>query len=439
MSQDDDAVSPRRRPSEERDAAARSLYTHAASIVKTILENSSYLSHVQLLAVVKPHAPSQEWTQRELARSSAGPLRVRRVDPGADQAWKAFVARHPSGLIYHHPAWSQALEREYGQTSTGLVCEDADGTLLGVFPLLPTRGLPFARGALTGRRLSSLPRTPVCGPLVVDERAKTALLGAAVEQVRQDPKMRLQLKVSSQSLDGLVDGVVGVPWRRSYVLELPARPDEIRFGNSRNHRRIRYSVRKAERLGVRVRHAETKEDLRAWYSLYLQSLRRHAVPPRPYRFFEALWELMHPGGMMQLLLADAPGPDGRRLLAGSIFLRFGATVSYAFNGRSLVTEDSALRPDDVIQWHAIHRACRDGFRWYDLGEVAEGQEGLHAFKSKWGAEPRRLYRYYYPALEQEEIREPEGAGWPRVLAQAAWRRLPLALTVALGDRIYRYL
>ena len=214
----------------------------------------------------------------------------------------------------------------------------------------------------------------------------------------------------------------------------------MRFGTSRNHGRIKWAVNKAIKLGVQVRPAETARDLRAWYALYLDTMRAHIVPPRSYRFFETAWEVLQPRGLMRLLLAEQHQAGRRRLLAGSLVLMFGQTVFYAFNGRR--REDLSLRPNDVIQWQAIQDACRAGFRWYDFGEVTEENQGLAEFKSKWGAEPRRLYRYYYPAphvSEGSETRDLTAGGRARQVANAAWRRLPLSVTALLGDWLYGYL
>src|SRR5262249_56274015 len=106
--------------------------------------------------------------------------------------------------------------------------------------------------------------------------------------------------------------------------------------------------------------AETERDLRAWYGLYVDTMRWHVVPPRPYRFFEVAWQLLRPRGLLRLLLAEQHEARQSRLLAGSIFLMFGQTVFYAFNGRR--REDLSLEPNDAIQWQAIHDAFRRGFR-----------------------------------------------------------------------------
>ena len=348
----------------------------------------------------------------------------------------SFVNAHPDAIIYHHPAWLQVLVRENGNKPICLACEDVEGRLSGVLALFPTRGLPFRRGELTGRRLSSLPRTPMAGPLTSDRASTAALLHAAAEHAYENCGMQLQIKVASDELDNLAPGVVGARWRPCYVVELPERIEDLRFGNSRNHARIRSTVNKAEKMNLRLREADSEHDLRMWYDVYLETMRWHAIPPRSYRFFAAMWSELKPRGFLRLLLAELHEAGQARLIAGSIFLMSGQTYFYAFNGCR--RNDLALHPNDVIQWRAIHEACEAGFRCYDLGEVPEKHDGLSFFKSKWGAQGKWLYRYYYPAPHEFESGELT-SNRLREIAKTVWRRLPLKLTMAIGDRIYRCL
>jgi len=119
-----------------------------------------------------------------------------------------------------------------------------------------------------------------------------------------------------------------------------------------------------------------------------------------------------------------------------VLLTFGDTVSYAFNGRR--GDALALRPNDAIQWRAIHDACVEGFRRYDFGEVPAGNQGLAGFKSKWTNESDRLYRYYYPGCEPKK-RDIEANGPVWEVAKSVWRRLPLRATALLGDQLYGHL
>jgi len=361
-------------------------------------------------------------------RGVEGLRRVVEIEPG-DRRWLAFVDAHPERLVYHHPAWLQALEQGYGGRMAALACEDGAGALHGLLPCVSRRGL------LSGRRLVSLPYTPVAGPLVADESALVALLKRAREKAAGTRGRLLEIRSTAPRLAEFDGGLAQVPWSETYVRELPDRDEELRFGASRNHGRLKWAVNKAQKRGVRVREAESPDDLRAWYRLYLDTLRGHGVPPRPYAFFQAAWDLLRPLGVMRLELAELPGQGGGRLLAGSVFLSYGDTTSYAFNGRR--KEDLALRPNDLIQWHALHEAWRAGVRWFDFGEVERGQPGLADFKAKWGAEPRVVFRYY--SSPQEEQGSNRGRDVVKRAATHVWRRLPLALTPRVGSWLYRRL
>jgi CelD/BcsL family acetyltransferase involved in cellulose biosynthesis len=361
--------------------------------------------------------------------SAAG--RVVETDPFTDPRWESFVAGHPDAILYQHPRWLEVLQSAYGYELIPLAYEEPGGELGGVLPLLRTRGL------FTGRRLSSLPHTPVAGPLASSDAAMSALLSAAVDRVRADGRTRLQLKVREPTLDGIVHGLSGVAWEPSYVLDLPDDSEHLRFGNTRNHGRIKWAVNKAGRLHVTARTAETEADLSAWYGLYLETMREHAVPPRPYRFFVSAWRTLAPHGQIRLLLAERTEGSQTQLLAGSLFLLFGSTVFYAFTGGS--REHLWLRPNDLIQWHAIHDAAKEGFDRFDFGEVGRNDAGLADFKSKWGAVARPLYRYYYPAGVGAEESWAGGRLEPlRRPAMTAWKRLPLRVTAVVGGWIYRY-
>ena len=349
------------------------------------------------------------------------------LDPRRDTRWGTFVESHPAARAFHHPGWLDSLEQAYGCRMRCLAHEDAQGHIDGVLPLAESDGL------LSGRRLLSLPHTPVAGSLSAGPRVEQDLLQAAAG-IAQRTGRRLEVRLPAAPREPQPDALLAAS-DPIYVRELPDDPVQLRFGNSRNHGRIRWAVSHAERSGVEIRHSESERDLRCWYSLYLRAMRTHAHPPIPYRFFEALARALWPLGVMVLSLAERRSPGGRELLAGSIFLRYGRTVIYAFNGRR---EDAfALRPNDLLQWQAIHDAVADGYRIYDFGEVPAGQQGLAGFKLKWGGTATTPVRY---------LREPDGSAGAEhgstrrrpVWLESAWRRLPLAATEHLGRLLYRY-
>jgi hypothetical protein len=370
----------------------------------------------------------------------ADELRVVKINPATDTRLLHFLRAHPQATVYHHPLWLQVLQREYPEPQVVLACEDEEsGQLHGFLPLAYTRGLPsWFSGQNTSSRLSSLPRTPLGGPLSIDDTSAELLLKAALELTEQQSDLHLELKTQAVDQNALAQGLMEVTWRPSYVLHFPENPADFRLGNTaRRRHRIKGAVKKARQAGLQVRPAEDEEELRPWYQLYLDTMRRRAVPPRPYRLFAAMWEILRPQGLMQLLLAEKDSASGKQIVAGSVLLKFGSTVSYSFTG--CVQRDFAMHPHDLIQSYAIQDAARLGYRHYDLGEVAAEAQSLGQFKSKWGAQEQQLYRYYYPFLETADLGSPPFGGWPSTVVRRIWSRMPLPATTWAADRIYRYL
>lgn len=383
-------------------------------------------------------------------------LRVFELDFRKDARWEKFVCAHPDAVIFHHPGWLTALESEYGQRCVSLACEDESEQLTAILPLFYTKGLRFRMGPIaTGRRLSSLPRTPVAGPLAYSRQAEARIIEYAVEMARSQ-RAQLEIKTHRPDLE-LPSEILGcVPWRPTFAQELPS-PQEpttwqdfweslrvprtcascencrrLRFGNAKRQHRVNWAVSKAIKLGLTVREAETEEDLQRWYRLYLLTMRNNAVPPRPYRLFQRLWSSLRPTGRMRLLIAEQTKQGLKTMIAGSILLEFGQTVFYAFTG--CAPEDFCLHPHDILQIEAIRGACRSGFRWYDFGEVAEEHESLSQFKTKWGGNPQPLYRYYSPALTKQKSNDNSQLA---SFGRRMWRHLPASATAVLGDFIYR--
>ena len=412
----------------------------------------------------------------------SSPLRVVEADFREDPRWLDFLSSHRDALIYHHPGWLAALENEYGRRCIALACEGSDGVFQGVLPLLLTRGLPLRLSRhQVGRRLSSLPRTPLAGPLASNSQALAALLRAALQLVQGEPNLQLELKTTTPDLDKIVPELQCVRWRDTYVRGLPTNENPaidvaghecrivkscescdtcrvLRFGSSRENHQVRWAANKATRQGISLRPARDEDDLRTWYQIYLRTMRRNAVPPRPFRFFQQLWKELQPLGHIELLLAerDENRPDASSGIAdseswtmnrcsdhletvsGSIFLQFGQTVFWAFSGSD--ERNSNLHANDLTLWRYLHNSCKLGYKWCDLGEVAESHPELAQFKAKWGTFLQPMYRYYYPAWFRSAETEADSAfGLVTRAAKPVLRQLPLRAVAALGDCIFRYL
>jgi peptidoglycan pentaglycine glycine transferase (the first glycine) len=199
------------------------------------------------------------------------------------------------------------------------------------------------------------------------------------------------------------------------VLDLSAGADSV-FAGFKS--KWRYNVRLAERKGVTVREG-TASDIATWYGILVETARRDGFVVRARSYFETLWRVLEPAGMLKMFVAEFEGS----MIAGILCTAMGGRVVYNFGASS--NEHRNVMPNHLIQWHAIRWAADKGYRVYDFrgvspirdGEpVEEHIAGLNRFKEGFGA----TYVEY-----AGEFDLPLRRAW-----YAAWDRgLPLALKV----------
>jgi hypothetical protein len=277
-------------------------------------------------------------------------LTVKEADASFDEKWIEFISKNSHATIYHHPLWLKIIEKETGQRVLKLICTDNNDNIQGLFPLQFTKGFPFGLGGIPGaRRLSSLPRTPVGGPLTSNHEVSTLLIHKAIDIVLNESDYLLQIKSFDPNINNGAGTLHKYFWREIYIKKIPDYPDEIRYGKSKNHAKIKWAVNKAEQNNVIHRTAKTETDLQKWYTLYLHTMKTHATPARSYSFFKNLWEILRPEGLMQLVLAELEEDGEKTVIAGSILFYYNKMVTHAFSGSSRLREHIELRPNDYCR------------------------------------------------------------------------------------------
>lgn len=366
-------------------------------------------------------------------------LTVKEANTDIDEKWIEFISNNSQATIYHHPLWLKIIQEETGQRALKLICTDKNDDIQGLLPLQFTKGFPFGLGGIPGtRRLASLPRTPVGGPLTLNSKVTNLLIQKATDIVSNESDCLLQIKTFDPDINNGIGTLHKYFWREVYIKEIPDYPDEVRYGKSKNHAKIKWAVNKAEQNNVIHRIAQTEDDLKKWYPLYLDTMRIHATPARSFSFFKNLWEILKPKGLMQLELAELKENSRNIVIAGSILFFYNKTVTHAFSGSSRIRKHIELRPNDLLHWYAILDAQKNGFKYYDFGEVSKGNKGLATYKKKWDTVKIDMYHYYYPKpaqLQVEDLDSGTGSG----MKEKIWQKLPLFATARFGKIIYKRL
>lgn len=337
------------------------------------------------------------------------------IDPRATPGWDEQLARFPEAGFFHRRAWAEVLADAYGFTPTYLVASDGDRRV-GLLPLMEVDSW------LTGRRGASLPFTDDCAPLATTAAVRDALHARALELGRDRRWTRLELRGGEANPAG--------PAAVSYwqhTLELSGDPaDAWHWVDGA----VRRAVRKAERSGLEVGFAQDRTAVDAFYALFCETRRKHGAPPPPRFFFEVLSRRVFEPGLGCLCLARFRGEP----VAGAVFLRHQGRAVYKFGASA--PGRLALRPNNLVMWHAIERFCRDGVRRLDFGRTSLANEGLRRFKLSWGAVERRLDYVQLDCRTQQFIVAHDTASGRQA---KLFRLLPRWALRAIGAAAYRHI
>ena len=345
------------------------------------------------------------------------------VDPWKDARWDVYVASHPRATVYHTAAWIRIV-CETGHYPSLSLLHETDGNVTGVMPLAAVDS------AITGRRISTLPFSDMCFPLAENAATATALLDFA-QTLRAERRAAFH---EMRGLPALRDGsdTEAVGYAQSghfynFVLPLADDPETLRAKFSQ--KAVRYMINKAEKAGVTVTEGAAAE-VAAFYRLYVSTRRRHGIPPQPQSLFERMLGEARVGLGTRLLLAQYEG----RAIAAVLTLHHGATTYLKYE----VTSDAHrnLGAVHALLWSSIRDAARAGDKCYDFGRTAADNPGLCEFKRRWGTTQIDMPYYFEPPAEGMSVVKSDSLKYR--LFTGAFRRMPPALAVKIGERIFRH-
>ena len=114
-----------------------------------------------------------------------------------------------------------------------------------------------------------------------------------------------------------------------YVFRLDITPDEETL-LANIHSKTRYNNRMAERRGVTIKTVCTKEYLKIFYDILLETCERDNFLVRSYSYFEDMWDYLVERGYGKLFLGQYQG----QYIAGTLALNLGEKTSYLYGASS---------------------------------------------------------------------------------------------------------
>ncbi|NMA69517.1 MAG: peptidoglycan bridge formation glycyltransferase FemA/FemB family protein [Desulfitobacterium sp.] len=315
------------------------------------------------------------------------PYITRLIEDKEKHLFDNFMDSHPEGHVLQTWGWGE-LKSKTGWQPWRLVLEKDGEIVAGISILerkIPVIGIPIfyaSRGPVL-----DLKDTELFDTLLSEVKKLAKKRGAIFLKIDPDvPSADLTLEnylksrgFRSAETDKGFEGV-----QPKYVFRLDISPDEETL-LAQMHQKTRYNIRLAKRRGVNIRIG-TKEDLPQFYEVLKETTERDNFLVRAYSYFEDMYEILNPEGMLELFLAEYEG----KLIAGTIALKIGKKAWYLYGASS--NSHRNVMPNYLIQWEMIRWAKSKGCTLYDFrgvpGQLTEDNPlyGLYRFKKGFNGE-----------------------------------------------------
>jgi FemAB-related protein (PEP-CTERM system-associated) len=351
-------------------------------------------------------------------------LSVESLDAKESHLWDRFVVGHPGSTPFHLWGFGEALAETYGYQRHYMVTRCGD-EIVAALPLV------FIDSAIFGRKLVSMPFCEHGGLLVSPEfigcsTAASLLLDKAMGIAFDLGVDYIEIRNPHSCGELMVER--GFHESRRYVtvrIDLSAGEDTLWLSLDR---KTRNSLRRAMRSELDVLEIVEEDQLKAYFSLYLKTQRKHGSPPHSFELFRNLLRLRAGDNVKALVALYQERP-----ISGIMVLRLNGRAFW-WNSVSDV-RFSHLNSTSYLLWEMMRSGIREGLTWLDLGRARRGT-GVYHFKNRWGGKELDLLDYQWFLREGSNgLHDPMQLKY-RILS-SIWSLLPEALTERIGPFIVR--
>lgn len=342
---------------------------------------------------------------------------VREINQADFQAWDEYVRHHSDGTFCHLSGWKTVVEVGAGHRCPYLIAEE-DGKVVGILPLT------LRKSYLFGAALISSMFAVYGGVLASDERTHRALENAAWEMGQELGLRSVSYKTIIARHKEMEGWSVEQNVAATFHKKLGGDADAILLGIPRKQRAV---VRKSLQNGLTC---SWERDLKAFYSLYAESVRNLGTPVFPRKLFSTLLDVFGDDVEVQIIRS----PSGEAIASLMSFYFNNNVLPYYAGGKSAARTFGA---HDFMYYQLMVRAVEKGKRVFDFGRSKVGS-GPYKFKKNWGFDPIPL-EYEYQVMEGCQLADLSPTNKKFELMVQIWKKLPLGVANILGPSIARHL
>jgi lipid II:glycine glycyltransferase (peptidoglycan interpeptide bridge formation enzyme) len=308
--------------------------------------------------------------------------------------WNQFLTKFPDAHLLQMGEWGE-LKKDFGWKPVRVISGDAGAQIL--FRRLP---LGFTIGYMPKVSSDQLPATNEQFWREVDSvckknRAVFLKLEPDVWEEQSPDTWQVTLRTSPHNIQP----------PRTIKIDIQDNEEDIL---ARMKPKCRYNIRLAEKKGVTVR---AWDDIAAFHEMMTVTGGRDGFGVHSKEYYQRAYELFHPKGTCELLVAEYEGKP----LASLMVFANAKRAWYVYGASN--NEERNRMPTYLMQWEAIRWAKARGCEEYDLWGVPDENEeileaqfesrhdglwGVYRFKRGFGGQLKRaaqaLDRVYNPLL-----------------------------------------
>jgi Acetyltransferase (GNAT) domain len=341
---------------------------------------------------------------------------VKFLNPVSDPEWDRLIVSHPDCSFFHSTNWAKVLTKTYGHQPAYLRCSEG-GELIALVPMMEVRS------PLTGHRGVCLPFADFCSPLVFGSGGWVPIIEKLSEAARERKWKYFEVR-GGKVLEGSPTPALAF---YGHALDLRGGPDDLLARVKSSARR---ALRKAERSGLIVQVARTREAILEFYRLHVQTRRRFGLPPQPLSFFLNIHHEVIKPGLGFIVTASC----GRRPVAAAVFFQFGKKAVYKFGASDQKLQP--LRGNNLVMWEGIRFLAQNGAEKLHFGRTSLNNEGLRRFKLIWGAEEETIAYFKFDTIAGRWVTSRDAVSG---FHTAVFGSLPSVLNRMAGAIIYPHL
>jgi len=353
-------------------------------------------------------------------------MQIRLATDNDEEKWNFFTSRHPQVSPYHHFAWKKAIENAYGHQCNYLIAENTNKEIVGVLPTVSITP-PVISG-----KLCALPFCDLGASLAIDESIEGMLINKARDLAIQQKLPVFEYR-ASQKYD--TSESINEPLSREQkvrmLLELPESSEALLAGFKA---KLRSQIKKAIKNGLTVELGQSDQLIDQFYDVFSHNMKDLGSPTHSKNWFSEIKNNYDKDMVVSIIKYEGqPVGAGIILLNGPI-----AAIPWASTKR----EFNRLSPNMLLYWSLLKYATDHGYKTFDFGRSSY-EEGTYKFKKQWGARPLSLKWKKFDNTGRENISvnntHKSKQSKIRPLIESVWKKLPLALTIAIGSKIRKYI